>query len=88
MFGDRSISTLSLIEAQIQTLEYAFLSFNTVENFELQNQIIVELGHLYNAKMQIFKTIINEKYIIKEFTNIKTYPSKINSDRYETKQVS
>lgn len=84
MFVTKSISTLELLEERIQTLEFAFYMFNTVQNFDLQTQITIELGHLYNAKMQIIKSIQYEKYINKEFKNIKTYPSKINSERAET----
>jgi len=83
MFGNSGISTLSLLEKQIQTLEYAYYKNNKVKNFDLITQIEIELGHLYNSKMQIAKTLQNEPIFNKKFTNIKTYPSKINKERAE-----
>lgn len=78
-FGKNSFSTLSLLESQIQTLEYALSKTACVGDFDIQTQITIELGHLYNCKMLIIKTLQNESSTNK-ITNIKTYPSKINTE--------
>lgn len=79
-FGTRSISTLRLLENQIQILEYALATSDNADEFNLKAQIIIELGNLYNCKMLIVKNQNNEPSTFKT-TSAKTYPSKINNER-------
>jgi hypothetical protein len=64
---------LAVIESHIRTLEFAFCRVYPTIDFQLKQQIEVELGHAYHSKMLIIKNYCYDN----NCQHTQNYPSKL-----------